>query len=295
MTNVCPIDSDTRHVTYLYDGESRPYAGVYASGEATPVAFGIATTDRGDVRELTDISGTPFAFYAYDAYGMPLAADGTATASVDATLAATIAGANVLRYAGYCFDEHSGMYYLSQRYYDPTTCQFITKDTAKADGEESAYQYCGGDPVGKVDPSGERPIVIWRWRYSASFSGLSPLLRFAIGGLAKGAVKLVRGLSSAAKIGLAKALETAMNRALRRAQGTSYTATERTKGYAAYLVHGLYTRPSPIPGVRESIMYWAKAFRAPLKATDSRGKPLTYNVYFSFTTCLGTNNFQKLK
>ena len=26
---------------------------------------------------------------------------------------------------------------------------------AKADGEGSAYQYCGGDPVGKVDPSGE--------------------------------------------------------------------------------------------------------------------------------------------
>jgi hypothetical protein len=31
----------------------------------------------------------------------------------------------------------------------------VSKDPAKADGEESAYQYCGGDPVGKVDPSGE--------------------------------------------------------------------------------------------------------------------------------------------
>jgi hypothetical protein len=33
---------------------------------------------------------------------------------------------------------------------------FTTKDPAKADGEESAYQYCGGDPVGKTDPSGLR-------------------------------------------------------------------------------------------------------------------------------------------
>ena len=165
MNNRCPRKLDARHVTYLYDGESRPYAGVYASGEATPVAFGIATTDRGDVRELTDISGTPFAFYAYDAYGMPLAAESTATASVDAMLAATIAGANVLRYAGYCFDEHSGLYYLSQRYYDPATCQFITKDPAKADGEESAYQYCGGDPVGSVDPSGE-----WSLAYAKTFN-----------------------------------------------------------------------------------------------------------------------------
>jgi hypothetical protein len=44
--------------------------------------------------------------------------------------------------------------HLSQRYYDPATASFITKDPAKADAEESAYQYCGGDPVGKTDPSG---------------------------------------------------------------------------------------------------------------------------------------------
>ena len=75
--------------------------------------------------------------------------------SVDVATTAAIAERNILRYAGYAFDEHSGLYYLSQRYYDPATCQFITKDPAKADGEESAYQYCGGDPVGKVDPSGE--------------------------------------------------------------------------------------------------------------------------------------------
>ena len=41
-----------------------------------------------------------------------------------------------------------------------STAQFITKDPAKADGEESAYQYCGGDPVGKVDPSGEVSEVL---------------------------------------------------------------------------------------------------------------------------------------
>jgi len=43
---MCPRNLDTPHVTYIYDGESRPYAGAYASGEATPVAFGIVTTDR---------------------------------------------------------------------------------------------------------------------------------------------------------------------------------------------------------------------------------------------------------
>jgi RHS repeat-associated protein len=67
-----------------------------------------------------------------------------------------------LRYAGYVYDDESGLYYCSARYYDPVTCQFISKDPARADGEESAYQYCGGDPVGKVDPSGEFAIQ-FRW------------------------------------------------------------------------------------------------------------------------------------
>ena len=49
---------------------------------------------------------------------------------------------------------------------DPATASFITKDPAKADGEESAYQYCGGDPVGKVDPSGEVSLKTLKRYYS---------------------------------------------------------------------------------------------------------------------------------
>ncbi|MBE0418332.1 MAG: RHS repeat-associated core domain-containing protein, partial [Coriobacteriia bacterium] len=66
-----------------------------------------------------------------------------------------------LRYAGYCYDGGTGLYYLSARYYDPATYQFLSKDPAKDDGEESAYQYCGGDPVGKVDPTGLRDLWIY--------------------------------------------------------------------------------------------------------------------------------------
>ncbi|MDI6844283.1 MAG: RHS repeat-associated core domain-containing protein [Anaerosomatales bacterium] len=57
-----------------------------------------------------------------------------------------------------------GLHCLSKRYYDPTTAEFLAKDPAKADGEESAYQYCAGDPVGKVDPSGE---AWWKARFLA--------------------------------------------------------------------------------------------------------------------------------
>ncbi|MCE5204462.1 MAG: RHS repeat-associated core domain-containing protein [Coriobacteriales bacterium] len=142
-------DGTTWSVMYLPDASERPYAGVFAGSEtASPVAFGFVTTDRGDTWELVDTAGLPFALMTYDAYGNPAAAQTAATA-------ASIAEANMLAYAGYCYDDFSGLYYCSQCYYDPVTAQFISKDPAKADGEVSAYQYCGGDPVGKTDPSGE--------------------------------------------------------------------------------------------------------------------------------------------
>jgi RHS repeat-associated protein len=59
-----------------------------------------------------------------------------------------------LRYAGYVLDGESGLYYCGARYYDPAVAAFISKDPKRADGQESPYQYCGGDPIGRVDPSG---------------------------------------------------------------------------------------------------------------------------------------------
>ncbi|MBC7267077.1 MAG: RHS repeat-associated core domain-containing protein [Coriobacteriia bacterium] len=157
---------------------------------AAPVAFFIATTARGDAAELLDASGAPFALYSYDAYGNPGAVLTDATARIPAALAQAIAEANALRYAGYAYDAHSGLYYLSKRYYDPAAAQFLTKDPAKADGEESPYQYCGGDPVGKVDPSGEdqekrgiHPAKVDATRHLRDFNGhLGAMLMHLPGG-----------------------------------------------------------------------------------------------------------------
>lgn len=151
---------------YLYDEAGRLFAGAYASGAAS-VPFQVVTTDRGDVRELRDADGAAFAFYGYDAYGDPTCALSKATTAVTSAVAAAIASRQPLRYASYADDAHSGLYYCSQRYYDPEVGASVSKDPARADGEESAHQYCGGDPVGKVDPSG-----LWqdsehrRWTHS---------------------------------------------------------------------------------------------------------------------------------
>ena len=126
----------------------------------------MVTTDRGDVVELLDAAGNPFVAYHYDAWGNPQdryqapgnVATGiysqTTTLITNSQVATDIANRQVLRYARYCYDSESGLYYLSARSYDPTTRQFLSKDLARADGEESAYEYCTGNPVGHVDPSG---------------------------------------------------------------------------------------------------------------------------------------------
>ncbi|MDO8963249.1 MAG: RHS repeat-associated core domain-containing protein [Coriobacteriia bacterium] len=138
---------------YLYDEDGKPLALVGSVPDtATPIVLAIATNDRGDVTALVDMSGNRVASWSYDPYGLPV--DPTVYPGSLGYGVARIADAQALRYAGYVYDEFSGLYYCSARYYDPATCQFISRDPAEADGEESAYQYCGGDPVGKVDPSG---------------------------------------------------------------------------------------------------------------------------------------------
>ncbi len=158
-------------ITYLYDEYGRPYAGIYRDttdpqNPAAPVTFALVTTDRGDVVALLDANGSPFAAYRYDAWGNPLG-QGNAGAGIWAQattqgeaetisldVAEKIAGRQVLRYAGYCYDSESGMYYLSARHYDPATRQFLSKDLSRNDGEQSAYGYCLGNPIANVDPSG---------------------------------------------------------------------------------------------------------------------------------------------
>ncbi len=151
------VGTATTSVGYVNDSAGRPVAAyVSLPDTTTPVFVWIVTDQRGDVLELLDKHGDPLAYHAYTPYGEVLSTEVRAPASgITTTVASGVRDAVELRFAGYSWDDESGLYYCSQRYYDPMTCQWITKDPARADGEESAYQYCGGDPVGKVDPSGE--------------------------------------------------------------------------------------------------------------------------------------------
>jgi RHS repeat-associated protein len=166
-------------VDYLYDEEGALYGGVYRSPatSASAVYFTAVTNDHGDVLELCDADGAAFAAYRYDAWGLPQGAGNagagvwtrnTDTALVTATVAGQIASRQMLRYASYAWDSESGFYYCSARYYDPATRQWTTGDPAKADGEESAFQYCAGMPTAYADPSGKKPClnfdIVKKWR-----------------------------------------------------------------------------------------------------------------------------------
>jgi RHS repeat-associated protein len=153
----------TWRIDYLSDEEGVPYGGVYRSpaDSTSPTYFAMITNDHGDVLELLDGAGNAFAAYRYDPWGLPYGSGNYATgiwtqstSLITSTLAGQIASRQVLRYAGYAYDAESSLYYCSARYYDPGTRQWTTCDPVKADGEESAYHYCSGRPIGATDPAG---------------------------------------------------------------------------------------------------------------------------------------------
>ena len=97
-----------------------------------------------DVTALLDTSGNVIATYYYDAFGNIL----TSTGSAD----------NSILYAGYQYDEETGLYYLNARMYDPITARFMQEDTYRGDPNDpltlNLYTYCANNPLIYSDPSG---------------------------------------------------------------------------------------------------------------------------------------------
>jgi RHS repeat-associated protein len=65
---------------------------------------------------VTDTKQNTVATYTYDAWGNILAQSGT------------FAKENPYRYAGYRYDQETGLYYLMARYYNPQNGNFLSMD-----------------------------------------------------------------------------------------------------------------------------------------------------------------------
>ena len=150
------VGSESTGIYYLYD-EDRIVGMYYTSGSSSGLYY-FHRNLFGDVVAIYNSGGNKVAGYDYDAWGnCTITSDTT-----DLLLART----NPIRYRGYYYDEETGLYWVSSRYYSPELCMFISPDSIEYLDPESVnglnlYAYCGNDPVNRFDPTGHSWKSFW--------------------------------------------------------------------------------------------------------------------------------------
>ena len=124
------MDSDS---AYIYGPGSTPIEQVSLSGGTVRY---LLSDLLGSVRGVVSSTGTLTASTAYDAWGNPETSGGLTTYTP-------------FGYAG-GYTDATGLNYFIDRYYDPTTGQFLTLDPL-VDQTAAPYAYVDGDPVNQVD------------------------------------------------------------------------------------------------------------------------------------------------
>jgi len=116
---------------------------------------GTTTTDlyplydgSGYVVALADSSGTLQAQYTYGLFGELIKSSGP------------LAQSNPWRYATKYFDVETGLYDFGQRYYDPVSGQWLSREPLGEDESLNLYAYCHNDPVNNVDVLGLAQVAV---------------------------------------------------------------------------------------------------------------------------------------
>ena len=146
---------------FLYDGDE-PVAELDGFGNVTAtnvfapdglVARGTASgwtqyafDPEGSVAQRLDANGNVLSASAYDAYGGE-----TSTGTVGDPFG--YHGRD-----GYCTDRETVVVYCQNRYYDPRTGHWVTRDPIGYAGGINLYSYCGSGPIGWNDASGLIPV-----------------------------------------------------------------------------------------------------------------------------------------
>ncbi len=140
-------------IDYIYDMNT--IVGIkYTHGNDSNTYF-FERNILGDVIGIYDTQGNLKVKYIYDGYG-------NCTISSETT-DQELAQINPIRYKGYYYDNETGWFWLSSRYYSPELCRFISPDDVEYLDPESVnglnlYCYCLNNPISYCDPSGHIAI-----------------------------------------------------------------------------------------------------------------------------------------
>ena len=144
---ICIYRNTTRSF-FAYTPDGLPYYITYGGNY-----YVYALNQVGDVVAILNTAGEAVVEYTYDAWGNIL--------DIEGSMASTLGQFNPLRYRGYVYDNETGLYYVSSRYYDPEIGRFINADAAigqigNVQGT-NMFAYCFNNPVNMSDPTGNWP------------------------------------------------------------------------------------------------------------------------------------------
>ena len=141
--------TDGQTIWYNYDTQSQLISIVYNHED-----YFYVRNAQGDILALIDKVGNKVVEYKYDSWG--------AIVDVSGSMAGSLGKKNPFRYRGYYYDEETGLYYISSRYYSAENLRFLSTDkleiiagTVEQLENKNLYIYCNNNPVVKFDYNGE--------------------------------------------------------------------------------------------------------------------------------------------